>query len=346
MQDDVGRDTLAASFETHRRRLVRVAYRMLGSFAEAEDAVQDAWLRLAAADDEPRDLGAWLTTVVGRLCLDRLRSARVRREVYVGPWLPEPLVAAAEPGPAEQVEVDESVRLALLVVLERLTPEQRVAFVLHDVLGLPFAAVAEALGTTTASARQHASRGRRAVDDGRPPRTVSLAQQQAVVGAFVAAAAGGDLSVLVEVLAPDVVLTSDGGGKVRAALRPVVGADAVARLILGLVVQGASGRDREGVVVTEDTLSGPAGRIAVVPVLVNGELGLVVRLDRTDGSVDASVVVPHVDETGRVAAVDMIRNPDKLGALSSLGALSGGPDPRGRQVAPSSSPVSDAFGES
>jgi len=296
MHDAVDQDALAVAFDAHRRRLVAVAYRMLGSVGDAEDVVQDAWLRLSAADDVPRDLAAWLTTVVGRLCLDRLRSARVRREAYVGPWLPEPLVTT--PGPAEQVEAGESVRFALLVVLERLTPEQRVAFVLHDVLGVPFAEVAEVLGTTVATARQHASRARRAVDGARPRRTVSLARQEEVVAAFVAATAGGDLSALVAVLAPDVVLTSDGGGKVRAALRPVVGADHVARLLLGLVAQGV---------------------VAVERVLVNGEVGLVVRMDRPDGSTDVSVVVPHVDADGRVAALDMVRNPDKLAGLAGRG---------------------------
>ncbi|NMR19987.1 RNA polymerase sigma factor SigJ [Cellulomonas fimi] len=302
------------AFESHRARLVGVAYRMLGSLAEAEDVVQDAWLRLARADDAgdagdagtmassdvaPRDLGAWLTTVVGRLALDRLRSACARREVYVGPWLPEPLVRSPTLEPAAQVELDDTVRLALLVVLERLTPEQRVAFVLHDVLGLPFADVAEVLGTTAAAARQHASRARRAVQDAGPARPVPAARQQAAVAAFAAATAGGDLGALVRVLAPDVVLVSDGGGRVRAALRPVVGAENVARLLLGLAAQAGE----------------PGAGLLAVPALVNDELGFVVRLERADGSVDLSVVVPHVDDAGRVGAVDMIRNPDKLGAV-------------------------------
>lgn len=301
-------DALARELQAHRRRLVGLAYRMLGSLAEAEDVVQEAWLRLASADDV-RDVGPWASTVVSRLCLDRLRSARVRRETYVGPWLPEPVVQPAEPGPAEVVERDDSVRLALLVVLERLTPEQRVALVLHDVLALPFSEVAAVLGTTVPTARQHAARARRVVADAAPPRPVPLDRQRAVVSAFASAAAGGDLDALLRVLAPDVVLTSDGGGRVRAALRPVVGAEKVARLLAGLVTQGA-------------------GRLEVVPVLVNGEVGLVVRL-ADGGTVDVTVVVPHVDEQGRVAAVDMVRNPEKLaGAAQTVrapGALSSAP---------------------
>ena len=163
-------DMLAAEFETHRAHLLGVGYRLTGSRVDAEDAVQEAWLRLARlrAEDRAaiRDLRAWLTTTVGRLCLDRLRSAVAVRERYVGPWLPEPLVTSAESDatdPLAAVVRDEGVRLAAMVVLERLTPDQRVAFVLHDALGLPFAEVAEVLGCSTDAARQHASRGRRIV---------------------------------------------------------------------------------------------------------------------------------------------------------------------------------------
>ncbi|MBB2923501.1 RNA polymerase sigma factor SigJ [Cellulomonas cellasea] len=293
-------DALAREFEEHRARIVGLAYRVLGSRADAEDVVQDAWLRFAGADrpaiEEP---AAWLTTVTTRLCLDRLRSARVRRETYVGPWLPEPWVQPldAPPGPEQLALLDESVRLALLVVLEELSPEQRVAFVLHDVFAVPFADVAESLGTSVAAARQLASRARRAVREHRPPPAVPLPRQREVVEAFTRAAFGGDLDGLVRTLAPDVVLRSDGGGRVSAALRPVVGPDHVARFLLGL-------RTRAG-----------TARVDVVPVLVNGELGALVEIgESTDGHVASgiTVVLPRVGPDGLVHEVDMVRNPDKL----------------------------------
>jgi RNA polymerase sigma-70 factor (ECF subfamily) len=281
------------TFEQHRRRLTGLAYRMLGTLADAEDVVQEAWLRLAQVDAALiREPGAWLTTVTSRLCLDRLRSVRAVREVYVGPWLPEPVVQA-EDGPAARVEVDESVGLALLVALERLTPEQRVALVLHDVFAVPFDEVARVLDGTPAAARQLATRARRALEQDGPPRPVAPGLQREVVDAFTAAAAGGDLARLVRLLAPDVVLRSDGGGRVRAALRPVVGADGVARFLLGLV----------------ERASGP---VTVVPVLVNGEVGLVVVAGSPDGGPDRSVIVPHVGPGRVVTGVDIVRNPEKL----------------------------------
>ncbi|NCT90615.1 sigma-70 family RNA polymerase sigma factor [Cellulomonas sp. APG4] len=301
---------LADQFELHRRRLVGVAYRMLGSVAEAEDVVQDAWVRLARTEAQVDELGAWLTTVVSRLCLDRLRSARARREQYVGPWLPEPLVhdlAGHAVGPAELVEVDESVRLALLVVLERLSAEQRVAFVLHDVFDVPFGEVAEVLGTSPAAARQHASRARRAVHAEAPATAPPPAGQSEVVEAFFRAAAGGDLHALTRTLAPDVVLISDGGGRARAALRPIHGTDKVARFLLGLAGYY------------------PGVPFSGRPVLVNGEIGLVVQV-RPDpaGPPDVSVVVPHVGADGLVHGIDVLRNPEKLGDLEALARLGGG----------------------
>lgn len=301
-------DALAAEFEQHRRHLVGVAYRLLGAFGEAEDVVQDAWIRLARSDaDGVEELGAWLTTVVSRLCLDRLRSARSRREQYVGPWLPEPLVAPVDGpvvGPAERVEVDESVRLALLVVLDRLTPEQRVAFVLHDVFAVPFDEVARALGTTVPAARQLASRARRTVRAETPAPPPDRTRQAAVVDAFFRAAAGGDLGALVELLAPDVVLTSDGGGVARAALRPVRGADKVARFLLGLAGYY------------------PGVPFGAAPVLVNGEVGVVVQVrPEPSGPPDVSVVLPRVGQDGLVHGVEVVRNPAKLGDVEALAAL-------------------------
>jgi RNA polymerase sigma-70 factor (ECF subfamily) len=251
-------------FSGHRDHLFGVAYRMLGSRADAEDVVQDAWLRYAGADtSEVADLRAWLTTVTGRLCLDHLRAAKVRREAYVGPWLPAPLVERipdpAQVDPGERVSFSESVSTALLLVLDALTPEQRVAFVLHDVFAVPFAEVAATLGTSAENARQLASRARKAVTDGGRRHTTDRARQAAALAAFTAAAAGGDIEALLKVLAPDVVAVGDGGGVVSAARRPIVGADLVARFVLGLFDKTS----RAG--------------LSVEPALVNGDLGLIVR---------------------------------------------------------------------
>jgi RNA polymerase sigma-70 factor, ECF subfamily len=298
-------------FEEHRGHLFGVAYRMLGSRAEAEDAVQETWLRYAAARPEPDDLRAWLTTVTGRICLDVLRSARVRREAYVGPWLPEPLVTRLPAGgfdaagprdladavdPAEQAARREQVSMALLVVLERLTPEQRVAFVLHDVFAVPFEAIASTMDITPAAARQLATRARRAVAAGDAPRhTAGAAEQQRVLAAFVAAASRGDLVALTRVLAPDVVMTGDGAGLAPAVRQPVVGVEPVARFLLGLFRQA----ERLEAVYAE-------------PVLVNGDLGLVVDPVDPDGRYGFLVVMAFAVDGGRITGVFNQLNPDKL----------------------------------
>jgi len=298
---DADADGDAREFEEHRAHLLGVAYRMLGSRADAEDAVQEAWLRLQRSDRAAiGDLRGWLTTVLGRLCLDELRSARVRREAYVGPWLPEPLVealpggggtapaAAADPGDA--AAEDDTIRLAMLVVLDRLSPEQRVALVLHDVFGVPFEDVAGVLGRSPAAARQLASRARRAVAEAGPPPRAGLAEQRQVLDAFVAACRGGELDALVRLLDPSVVLTADGGGVARAARRPVRGADDVARFLLGLVRQ-AAGTERVG------------------PALVNGEVGLVLGLA---GRPDPVSVLGLTVAGGRVVALWNVVHPAKL----------------------------------
>jgi RNA polymerase sigma-70 factor, ECF subfamily len=280
---------LAERFEAERPGLVRLAYGQLGSLAEAEDVVQDAWLRLQRVDpDELRDLRGWLTTTVSRLALDTLRSARVRRESYVGPWLPEPLVAAAgeAPDPAERAATAESVSLALLVVLESLSASERVAFVLHDVFGYEFEHVAGVLGTTAQSARQHASRARRAVEARRPRFPATPAQQREVVDAFAAAIAGGDVGALVALLDPDVVLTTDGGGVVRAARKPVAGAEKVARALVAFARLGGG---------------------TVEPVDVNGLPGLLGHA--ADGTTS---VIGFTVDAARIAAIDIQRNPAKL----------------------------------
>lgn len=288
-----GDQMLAQTFTEHRTHLVGVAYRLTSSVADAEDAVQESWFRLAAltrsAQAEIRDLRAWLTTVVGRICLDRLRSAAVRRERYVGSWLPEPLVTTGDE-PLDAVVRDDGMRMAALVVLDRLSPEQRVAFVLHDAFGLPFSEIAEALGCSVAAARQHASRGRKAAADADPPPRVALQAQREVLEKFLAAVASGDVNAVLAVLHPDVVLIGDGGGKARTAVNMVTGADKVARFLVGLV------RKYGGL---------PGGE----PTFVNGDLGIVYP-----ASAEVSQRVnTFAIRDGKVVAVYDVVNPDKLG---------------------------------
>ncbi|MBG6069255.1 RNA polymerase sigma factor SigJ [Micromonospora ureilytica] len=315
---------LATEFEAQRGRLLAVAHRMLGSRSEAEDAVQETWLRYAGALADPaaraeiRDLSAWLTTTCARICLDVLRSARVRREAYPGQWLPEPVVSPLggrptadgyAPDPAERAVRTDQVGTALLVVLERLAPEQRVALVLHDVFALPFARVAGVLGTTEVAARQLASRARRAVTAPDVPRhTADPAEQRRVLKAFVAATDSGELDQLLQVLAPDVVFVGDSGGHFPAARRPVLGADAVARLTLGLF--GRTGRY--------------ADRVLARPVLVDGALGLQLETAHSDGRPIRLVTAFAVDQ-GRITAIYNQLNPDKLTDLPPLDADDGWP---------------------
>jgi RNA polymerase sigma-70 factor (ECF subfamily) len=295
-------------FSAHRAHLTGVAYRILGSRSEAQDAVQEAWLRYRAADRAGiADLRGWLTTVTARICLDELRSARVRREAYVGPWLPEPLVTRLPAGgldgadPAELVARTEQVSLALLVVLERLSPQQRVAFVLHDVFAVPFEEIAATLGTTVPAARQLASRARRAVADSEAGHRGDLAEQQRVLSAFLAAAQRGDIDGLVKVLAPDVVVVGDGGGLAPAATRPITGALRVARFLANLF------RRSHDVDVT------------VEPVLVNGDLGLQAEGVFSDGSQQRLVMGLAIAD-GRISAVYNQLNPGKLARVPRLGA--------------------------
>ena len=206
-------DRLAEAFSQARPRLVRVAYAILGSHSEAEDVVADCWLRLVTAHSATpvRDVESWAVVAVSRMALDVLRSARVRREQYVGPWLPEPMVDA---DPADKVTLDDQVSYALLVVLETLTPAMRTAFVLHDLFGLAFDEVAVVVGRSPAAVRQLASRARRHVRERGMPPTVDAAEHRRVVSAFAAAVTSGDLATLIRVLDPEVVLVSDGGGLV------------------------------------------------------------------------------------------------------------------------------------
>lgn len=224
-----------------RRHLMSLAFRMLGTIAEAEDAVQETyarWFRLApeerAAIESPR---GWLTRVAGRVCLDLLGSARARHERYVGPWLPEPVPTTAFDAvadPLDRVTLDDTVSSALLMVLESMTPAERVVFVLHDVFAVPFPEIADAVGRSAAACRQLATAARRRVRDS-PTRRVSRAEHDAAVAAFAAATRSGDLARLIAVLDPEVMLRSDGGGVVSAARRALLGADNVARFIFGVV---------------------------------------------------------------------------------------------------------------
>ncbi|MDF9715135.1 RNA polymerase sigma factor SigJ [Nocardioides sp. ChNu-99] len=309
---------LAARYDALRPRLVGVAYALLGSRAEAEDVVADTWLRLVAVTDPVDDLEAWSVVAVSRRALDVLRSARVRREAYVGPWLPEPVLgglvgpgglggdggAGGSGDPADRVTLAEEVHYALLVLLERLSPAERTAWVLHDVFGLSFDEVARVVGRTPAAVRQLASRARRHLAAERTRTPVDPAEHDAVVAAFAGASLQGDLAGLVAVLDPDVVLTGDGGGVVSSARRPVVGADRVARFLLGVLakVDAAAGE-----------------RVELVR--VNGATGFaIVRPESPDGAARATGVVALTTAGGRVVRVDLVRNPAKLAGLRGFPA--------------------------
>jgi RNA polymerase sigma-70 factor (ECF subfamily) len=236
------------AFDRHRRLLFSVAYQMLGSVADADDVVQDAWLRWSAADrSDVVDERAYLVRIVSRLALDRLDSARARRESYVGPWLPEPLLTGRAPvasapqaaDPEDAAELGEQVSLALLVVLETLSPAERAVFVLREAFGMSTAEVAAALGRSEAAVRQMTHRAREHVQARQPRFDTDRAAQREVTERFLAAAVGGDVETLLAAMAPGVVLLADGGGKVTAARRPIVGSDKVARFLAAVGPQGA-----------------------------------------------------------------------------------------------------------
>ena len=285
--------TLVERFAEVRPRLLRLAYSELGDVGEAEDVVQEAWLRLGHTDVAAiENLEAWLIRVVARLALDRLRSARSRRETYVGPWLPEPVASddPADPAdPADRVTFDESVSYALLTVLEQLSPAERTAFVLYDVFGVPFGEVAEVVGRTPEAVRQLASRARRHVRDERPRFAASGDEHDRAVRAFARAVAGGDVEALVAVLDPDVVWTSDGGGRVSATRSPVRGGARVGRAWAAL---------------RRKFVQDP------IEIELNGRLGLV--LPSSDGH---RAAVSFVVVDGRISRIDSVRNPEKLRRL-------------------------------
>jgi RNA polymerase sigma factor (sigma-70 family) len=277
-------------FEQHRNHLRAVAYRMLGSVSEAEDAVQEAWIRLNQSDEaQINNLGGWLTTVVGRVCIDMLRARKARRESYVGEWLPEPVVSDDDTvGPEQETVLADSVGMALLVVLETLNPAERLAFVLHDMFGVPFDEIAPMIDRTPQAARQLASRARRRVQGAPTVPDADVTTQRKVVSAFLAAARAGDFDALIDVLNPDVVFRVDSGGRARELPPVLTGAEAVAG-------QAANG--------------GPRFARFCELAIVNGAVGLVLRGPDQRFGVAAMTVV-----NGRISEIDLILDPEKLKA--------------------------------
>jgi RNA polymerase sigma-70 factor (ECF subfamily) len=280
-------DSATEAFVAHRNLLFTVAYEMLGSAADAEDVLQETWLRWAGVDlGTVRDQRAYLVRITTRQALTRLRTLRRRKESYVGPWLPEPLLTA--PDVAEDVELAESVSMAMLLVLETLMPTERAVFVLREVFGLEYDEIAEAVGKTPAAVRQIAHRARAHVAARRPRGVVSAAETRGALEAFQRAIETGDLQRLLDMLAPDVVLLGDGGGVVQAVVRPIVGADRVARLL-------AVGLPRID------------GEVSVEPAQINGCPALIIRLN---GEID-DVVAVRIDD-GLITGLYVVRNPEKL----------------------------------
>jgi len=297
MSDDRAPNAATEAFLTHRNLLFTVAYEMLGSAADAEDVLQETWLRWAGVDlATVRDQRAYLVRITTRQALTRLRTVARRRESYVGPWLPEPLLTA--PDVADDVELAESISMAMLLVLETLTPTERAVFVLREVFALDYDEIAEAVDKKVAAVRQIAHRAREHVAARRPRQAVSPAENRAALQAFQRAVDTGDVQSLLNVLAPDVVLLSDGGGVKRAVPRPLVGADKVTRLFgVGLEQVG-------------DALSVEATQ-------VNGHPALIIRLD---GEVDGVLAV-RLDQ-GLVTGLYYVRNPDKLSRVAYETAVS------------------------
>lgn len=280
----------AEAFESHRRRLIGLAYRFLGSRSEAEDIVQDAYLRWHGVDKETvEDEGRYLSQIVTRLCLDRAKSAQLRHETYVGQWLPEPLVDENYDA-GTQVELAHDLSVALMLSLKRLSPLERTSFLLHDVFDLDFAEVAAALGRNEAACRQLASRARQRVRDERPRFSVSPEEGKRLALAFREASMTGDTAQLRELLAQDAVLYTDGGGKRSAALNPIFGPEKILRFFEGIARKGA-----------------PTGAIRPELVAINGLPGFL--LDEADGP--RSTMAFEVSE-GRIGAIYIVRNPDKL----------------------------------
>jgi RNA polymerase sigma-70 factor (TIGR02957 family) len=282
-------------FQTHRPALFAVAYRMLGSATDAEDVLQDAWLRYSAARPaDVRSAQAYLTTIVTRLCLDRLKSARATREEYVGTWLPEPVVADVPSGPERSLAQAESVTLAFMVLLETLSPEERAVFLLREVFDYPYSEIAAMLDTTAANCRQLFHRAKERIAEGKPKFRATAEEKRPLVARFMRAFRDGDEQELTQVLAADVGFWSDGGGKVPAARRPVFGREAVANMLVGFRRTARAG----GIALESTTLE----------ILdVNGEPAMLIRIAGRLDSVYTMTV-----EDGAIIALRIVRNPDKL----------------------------------
>ncbi|ANN19235.1 RNA polymerase subunit sigma-24 [Amycolatopsis orientalis] len=272
-----------------RRHLINLAYRLLGSLAEAEDAVQEAYARWYALPrpDEIASPGAWLTTVTSRICLDQLGSARARRERYVGEWIPEPLPDHGAADPADHVTLDESVSMAFLVTLEAMTPAQRVALILHDVFHYSFAEIAEITGRTPAACRELASSARRRIRDGKPSTTPAVRQAD-LVRDFKQAWEAQDITALVGLLDPTAIFTADGGGRVTTALDPIQGGEQIARFIIAVATK-------------------TPGDFTLLERTVNGQPGLQIQLDGVTTSVYAFEITDD-----RISRIWAVRNPEKL----------------------------------
>jgi RNA polymerase sigma-70 factor (TIGR02957 family) len=280
------------AFVAHRNLLFTVAYEMLGSAADAEDVLQETWLRWVKVDlPQVRDQRAYLVRITTRQSLNRLRTMKRRKEAYVGPWLPEPLLTA--PDRAEDVELAESVSMAIMLVLETLSPTERAVFVLREAFDVSYDEIAAAVDKSPAAVRQIAHRARQHVDARRPREVISPGQTRAALESFQRALETGDLQGLLEVLAPEVVLVADGGGVKQAALRPIIGAEKVVRFMAG----GLGKNDRP---------------ITVAPTVVNGNPALVVRLD---GEIDGVIAIRIED--ARITGLYYVRNPEKLSRVES-----------------------------
>jgi RNA polymerase sigma-70 factor (ECF subfamily) len=282
--------------DEHRPLLFAIAYRMLGTVSDAEDMVQETYLRWRRALDTGAAIAApkgWLTTTITHLCIDQLRSARARREEYIGPWLPEPIVTGPAADPAEGVALAESLSLAFLTVLERLNPVERAIFLLHDVFGYEFAEIAPIVEREAANCRQIARRARASIQRARPRIPLQPGERERLTSEFLRACTQGDLPALVATLADDIAVWSDGGGRVQAARKPVRGAEKAARFLLHIVADGAA----QGVTFVATTVNGQPGVLIATP---DGPYG-VVALDIA---------------AGRIREIDIVINPDKLRHLA------------------------------
>ncbi|HKS29351.1 MAG TPA: RNA polymerase sigma-70 factor [Pyrinomonadaceae bacterium] len=283
-------------FNEHRRLLFSLAYRMLGSVADAEDMVQEAFLRWqAAADEEIKAPKAYLSTIVTNLCINQLTSARVKREEYIGPWLPEPLLMDESQDPMRNIQMADSLSMAFMVLLESLTPTERACFLLREVFDYEYEEIAGIIGKSETNCRQMVSRARLHIRERRPRFDVSTEMKTRLMGQFMQACASGDLQGLMSLLAEDATLTSDGGGKVTAARKPIHGADHIARFLTGLVKKAG------------------AERLSIRPTVVNGQPGFITYLNDHLMNVLSLDIVDN-----QIRAIYIVVNPDKLQSLKSF----------------------------